>query len=195
MSFYKKYITLNLNEYEAFEGIDLYVTLFLAAIAAALCVGIFVSSFRKNAMINIIRQLYRHGATSEASAKTLLELGIKNTSLLRGLLSSGRLARAVVKVGEVKKTYEEYIAEEREKKKSKHKKRIADKELSSEQSFDSYRFYISRDTDMAAKSIISKSPTSVWQCILLSVFVVCICVCLLFIMPELLESLSSFLTK
>ncbi len=195
MSFYQKYITLNLNEYEAFGGADFYVTLFLAVIALCLCVGFFIFAYRKNTMIMVIEQLYRHGAVEEPRAKTLSELGIKNTRIVRELLSSGRLSRAVSRVGAKTLTYEEYVEMERARKKERKTKRIADRAESSEPPFDSYRFYISKECDIAAKGIISKPKTSVLQCILLSVFVISVSVCIMFIMPKLLEALSSFLTK
>ncbi len=195
MSFYKKYIMLNLNEYKAFEGVDLYITIFLAALAITMCVGIFLASQRKNTMIRVIKQLYRHGATTEEGAKTVSELGMKNTSQLRALLNSGRLSRAIVRVGEKKQSYEEYIASEKAKKQEKRKKRISEKVKEGEKcSFDTYKFYISKESDIYAKGIISKNPTSPLNCTLLCLFVISISACLILLMPKILELLNSLLT-
>ncbi len=190
---------LNLNEYDAFEGFDFYINIFLGVLSIALCFGIFIVNTRKNFMIRTVKQLYRHGANTEENAKSPSELRIKNTLFARKmLLGSNRLSRAICRVGDVKMTYEEYLEREKTKKQNR-KKRLSERKDPSEfvdrkPDFDTSKFYIGADVDMNAKSIISKSPTSLWQNILLCVFVVCITVCITLVMPGLLSLLDSWLS-
>ena len=124
MSFYKRYILLNLNEYDAFGGFDFYVSIFIAALTVLICIGVFISNTRKNTMVNMVKQLHRHEANSEERAKTLKQLHVKNTFILRRLLSEQtRLSRVVLRVGAVTPTYEEYVEQMKAKKKSKRNKK------------------------------------------------------------------------
>ncbi len=195
MSFYKKYIMLNLNEYDAFEGFDFYITIFLTCLALTICIGVFAANYRKNLMIKIIKQLYRHGATSEQSSKTLSELKIKNTFAVRRILSDGtQLSKIVCKEGEIKLTYDEYIAQMKAKKDKKHKKTFAEKQdHTKKKKLDDARFYIPMEKEPEAKGILSKQSTSVFQSIMVCVLIVCLTICLALVMPTLLDLLDSVL--
>lgn len=200
MSFYKKYIMLNLNEYDSFEGFDFYVTLFIAILTVFICIGICISNTRKNTMLTMVKQLYRHGATSEESAKSLKELRIKNTFFLRSLLSDGtRLSRIVLRVGAKKLTYEEYIEEMKSNgffKRKKRKEANACDSVSDEKiDFESAKFYISDEKELEVKNILSKNVTTPWQNVLLCVFFVCISICIVFLMPEILHFVDYLLSK
>lgn len=117
MSFYKKYILLNLGDYEAFEGLNFYATAFLWCLTVFIFIGIFVSNNRRNKMIRITKQILRHGARDESSAKTLQELGLDSGYSTKKLLAFGsRLSRTVKRVSEKEITYEEYITYEKSKK-------------------------------------------------------------------------------
>lgn len=119
LSFYKKYILLNLNEYDSFGGFDFYVTVFLWLLTAGLCAGIFLANYKKNKMIRLTKKLLRHGAKSEENAKTLAEIGLE-AKKYKSLLSIGsRLSRIIKTAGVKDLTYEEYVALEKAKKQSK----------------------------------------------------------------------------
>lgn len=198
MSFYKKYILINLNDYGFFGGFDFYVTVFIAALTVATCIGVFVGNTRKNRMIEIVKQLYRHGAVSEDTAKTLRELRIKCDTLTRHLLSDGtRLSRIAARVGARKLTYEEYVAEAKQAKLEKKKKKLLRSEKGGRTSdkidFEAARFYILPERDTEAKSIFSKSKTSLWQNVLICVFLVSLAVIITLLMPEILTLLNSLL--
>ncbi len=190
---------LNLNEYDCFEGFDFYVTLFIAILTVFICIGICVSNTRKNAMLTMVKQLYRHGATSEESAKSLKELRVKNTFFLRSLLSEGtRLSRIVLRVGAKNITYEEYIEEMKSHGFFKRKKRAqasaCDSVAEEKINFETAKFYISGEKDAEVKNILSKNVTTPWQNVLLCVFIVCISICIVFLMPEILHLVDSFLS-
>lgn len=125
MSFYKKYLLLNLNDYDAFRGLNFYVTAFLWCLTLFIFIGVFISNNRRNKMIRIIKQILRHGAKDESSAKTLRELGLTPDYSTKRLLAFGsRLSRTVKKVGEREVSYEEYIAYEKSKKALKRKRAL-----------------------------------------------------------------------
>lgn len=203
LSFYAKYIMLNTSEYESFENFNFYINVFLILLTVGLCIGVFVLNFRKNAMIRIVKQLYRHGATSEESAKTLGELRLQKSFINKRLLAddSHLLRYALCRVGAVRLTYEEYVEAMKNKKRAKKeqkKKRLADRVEEEEKNgdsvdFETARFYIPSEKDLEAKRIISKNPTSLWQNVLISVFLFSITACLVLVMPELLMLVSSLL--
>ena len=125
LSFYKKYILLNLGDYEAFEGFNFYVTAFLWCLTVFVFIGVFLSNNQRNKTIRITKQLLRHGARDETTAKTLRELGLDSTYSTKRLLTFGsRLCRTVKRVGERDVTYEEYIAYEKNKRALKKKRAI-----------------------------------------------------------------------
>ena len=200
MSFYKRYILLNLNEYDAFGGFDFYVSIFIAALTVLICIGVFISNTRKNTMVNMVKQLHRHEANSEERAKTLKQLHVKNTFILRRLLSEQtRLSRVVLRVGAVTPTYEEYVEQMKAKKKSKRNKKaegVNAETVSPDQAidYDNALFYLSSEKEDDAKNILSKSTTTLWQNVLLCVFFISLSVCLIFIMPEILDLANSLLS-
>ena len=117
MSF-KKYVLLNLSDYDSFSGFDFYITLFLWLLTACLCVGVFIMNTRKNNTVRIVKQILRHGARTEEQAKTLSDLGLDASFGTRRLLSDGtRMSRFVKRAGAKPVTYEEYIQSLKKKKK------------------------------------------------------------------------------
>lgn len=203
MSFYAKYILLNLSEYESFKDFNFYINIFLILLTVGLCIGVFLLNFKKNAMIRIVKQLYRHGASTEDTAKTLGELRLKTGFINKRLLADDtRLSRcAVSRVGAVKLTYEEYVEELKSKKrlkKERKNKRVAERVLDEENAhgsvnFETAKFYIPKEKDLEAKRILSKNPTSVWQNVLICVFLFSLTACLVLVMPELLMIINSLL--
>ena len=196
MSFYEKYILLNLKDYDVFGNFDFYVTAFIALLTVGVCVGVFLSNHRKNAMILMLKQLKRHGAISPESAKTLAELGIKPSGTLKRLLDIGaRLSRTVLAVGRENISYEEYVASLKSKKKKK-KSSEEDEDAPTASlgiDFETDCFYINPERDDDANSILRKSTTTVWQNVLMCVFFFAIAVCLTLLMPEILSLLSDWL--
>lgn len=119
LSFYRKYIMLNLNEYDSFGGFDFYITIFLWLLTAGLCAGIFFSNYKRNKAIRLTKKLLRHGARTEEEAKTLGELGLEVKKYSKILGIGTRLSRVVKVVGAREISYEEYLALEKEKKEKK----------------------------------------------------------------------------
>ncbi len=202
MSFYKKYVLLNLSDYDSFRGFDFYITVFLWVLTAALCVGIFIMNHRKNNTVRVVKQLLRHGARTEDGAKSLPELGIKTSWVTKRLLSDGaRMSRFVKRVGAKELTYEEYVASLKKKKKKKSQDE-SKKEASGENDdlkksaavdFSTARFYIPESSDNEAKRVLGKRESTLWQSALASVFCISLSVCLTFLLPVLLGLIDTIL--
>ena len=119
LSFYKKYIMLNLNEYDSFGGFNFYINIFLWLLTVGLCVGIFFSNYKKNKAIRLTKKLLRHGARTEDTAKTLGELGLEVKKYSKSLTVGTRLSRVIKVAGAREISYEEYVKLQRLKKQKK----------------------------------------------------------------------------
>lgn len=182
MNFIKEFFILNLNDY---ENIPFYfpVGLLITLLTVAMCVAVFVINYRNGYTCAMIKQLLRHGATDENGAKTLKELRLDNIYGLKGALSrSGRLTYIVKRVGDVKPSYEEFMAN---RKKRGYKEEGID--------FSEARFYIAEEQLDRAKGILEKSGASIWKPIILSVIFIAAWVILALFLPDLLEYINSSL--
>ena len=94
----ESYLFLNLNYY--FKGVDFQINIFLLSLALGIAIASIVVTVYKRNLSNIVRQLTRHCADSEANAKTLQELKIKPGFIVRSSLSRrGQLSAIVAMVG------------------------------------------------------------------------------------------------
>ncbi len=141
MKEFREYLFLNLDYY--FDGVDFHINIFLLAIALSICIACVFVTFNKRNMLFIIKQLARHGAYSEDSAKTLDELRIKKSLKLKSSLSHiGQLTHIVKMSGG-------YPFE-----------REASGKKNEKIDFDTARFYICDDgRDRATRIIEQKEPS------------------------------------
>ena len=94
----KNYLFSNLDYY--FEGCDFQINVFLLGLALGMCVAAFLITLWKRNLSNIVRQLTRHSAFSEDSAKTLSELNIKTSFIVKSSLSRrGQLSAVIAMTG------------------------------------------------------------------------------------------------
>lgn len=174
---------INLNEYPNI-GIDFEINVFLLVLTIALCVCFFLVNHHRSMMQTIIKQLTRHGAKDEESAKTLAELGLDRAVTLKWALSKrGQLTRMVGRVGEKIYTYEEYVAL------SKQKGGIKDEKID----FTTARFYILESGQDRAKNVLENYGTSLPRAILYCVLFLALYVCIALSMPELLTLINGWL--
>ena len=112
-AFYEKYLTLNLKDYGI--SLDLEINKVLIVIFLGLCAACFFVNYSQSNIALVLRKLLRSGAVGEDNAKTLAELGLSSAKPVKKLLSkSGGPMKSIISyVGEVKLTYEEYIAREK----------------------------------------------------------------------------------
>ena len=182
MSFIKDFFFLNLIKY---ENILFYfpIGMLLTLLTVAMCAAVFVINHRNGYICAMIKQLLRHGATDETSAKTLKELHLDKTYGLKGALSrSGQLSFLVKRAGDVKISYEEFV-------KSQKKRGYKEEKID----FSEARFYLSQEQLNRAKGTLEKNGASLWKPILLSIIFIAIWVLLALFLPDLLDYINSSL--
>ncbi len=126
--FYDEY--LHPTVYYENLNIDGDTMLFINIIVFGLCIGIifaaFAAVFNKRVLGNIVRKLLSEGAVSAENAKTLEELGLENSVLVRYAVRKSVTLRRVVKCREE----EEYIAAEAQKRREYKQEHEKDKRAS-----------------------------------------------------------------
>lgn len=184
-NFINKYLLLSAGDYVDGWG-EFNINLILFAITIGFCAAAFVISYRKRHTAILLRQLFRHNATSEAAAKTLSELRLNdNKGLIRALKSdSGDIKKLVKRVGEKVYTYEEFVA-------------LQKKKLPTEEDIDfsSARFYLNEETTSRAKRIYETETPSYVRTTLLCVFMFAMFFIICFSMPEILTVINKFISK
>ncbi len=181
---YKQYFLINLKDYPNI-GLDFYITIFISCFALALIVTTIFVNYKRSKIELLMRQLTRHNAKSEESAKTLSELKL-DTKVFRYLLSkeNGQLGVMVSRVGETKPTYEEYM------------KSIKTKGYKEEKiDFALARFYIKESGKERAEKVLEMGAPSVLNTLLFCILIVALYVCLTFLMPGILTYINDILKK
>lgn len=173
---FEDYLFLNLKDYLD-PGLDFPINIFLLSIAIGLCIATVLITIHKRYTTRLIKQLLRHNATTEESAKALSDLRIKPTFFLKGALSrSGQLTDMVKRVGEYKYTYQEYVALQK-------KKGFRDKKID----FATAKFYISSEKLDRAKRINESPYPSYINAALTCLLILSIFVIVSLFMPEFLS--------
>ncbi len=199
--FYENYISINLNDYPNI-GVNLEIVKILLISAVALCFVLCFMDYHKKNMYILVKQLMRHEARDEESAKTIEELGLgNNKAIKRALANSGQMKSLVAEVGEVKMSYEEYIAAEKQTKEERKAKRAEAKALRRdgikeektvlEEKTETSRFYIKPEGAARASKIYNSAEISPLRTALLCVLTVAVTVCIVLVMPELLSWVNS----
>lgn len=178
----KNAFKINLSDYENIS-FDLEINKVILGASIALIIGIILFNTYRSKIRLVVMQLVRHEAYSVESAKTLTELRIDKTFILKYLFSGNNiLTKIVARVGEKSYTYEEYVALSKEKR---EKAELID--------FESEEFYIRDDKKDFALSVIDKYNTSLTKTILAIVFVMIMCVCVISCMPGILNVINNLL--
>lgn len=177
------YFFINLKDYSNI-GIDFEINVFLFILTIALCICFFVVTIYRSSTQKLIKQLARFGCKDESTAKTLAELGLDRSGYLKMTLShESRLTRVVGRVGEKIFTYEEYVAE------SKQKGGVKREKID----FSTAKFYIREDQHDTAKHILESYGTSIPRTVLYCVLFVSLYICIALVMPEILTAIDSFI--
>ena len=178
----KKCFAINLSDYDNIN-FSLEINKVVLGTCIALIVGIIVLNLTRSNMRLMITQLTRHKATGEESAKTLRELGLADSRIVKRLLSGNNtLSKTVARVGEVKYDYETYKAMD--------KKARAEAEKID---FESARFYI-KESEVTRASFISERYTStVTGTVLASALVAILGICVIISMPGILDAINELL--
>ena len=145
----KRFLLLDLADFENL-GVPFPIGLVLTGVILAIIIATFVINYRKLYTTHLLRQLIRHGATSEECAKTLSELRASSFAIRHALMRGGKLTYIVKMQGAEDQTYEEYVAKAKEK--GYREERI---------DFSTARFYIPEDKlELAEKTL--EHPTDGW---------------------------------
>ena len=178
MSLYDIFI-LNAKDYLD-TSCDIPINIIVMIVALALCAASFLINLHKSYTVSIIKALLRKEATSEENAKTLSDLHLGDSFMLKRALSrNGQLTKIVKRAGYREPTYEEYMASLKEKKKQ---EKI---------DFSVAKFFICEDSIDRAKNIRDKENPTVLRTLLVCLFIVAIAVCVMMLMPSILTLISN----
>jgi hypothetical protein len=147
-----------------------------------LCASFFLINHHRATTQLIVKQLIRHNANSEGSAKTLEELGLDGSRSVKWMLNAGgQINKLVARVGEKTYTYEEYKALMNSKGGvPKDKIDVA-----------TAKFYVRDEAKERISFIIDTYGSSVLRTSLYCIFVLAIYICLVLCMPEILSFINN----
>ena len=209
-NFDKKYLSINLNEYPNI-GMDLPVVKLLLIVAVAFIAAVIIINYSKSNLYLVVKQLMRHGATGEDSAKTLGELRLADKRGIKRALSTSSQMRSIVAIaGEEKMSYEEYIEKVKEKrleKKQREKETLGffgrlfssiagffytkDEVLSLGLDFDCARFFIKEEGKDRASKIYNSSEITPVRTAFFCVLIALVFLGIMFSMPEILSWINA----
>ena len=188
-------MTINLKDYTNI-GIDLEITKLLFAFFIGIIVATVVINYNRACTALVIKRLLRREALSQESARTLTELSVATLGVKMLLRSNGRIKRIIKRVGEKEYTYEEYMALGRKRKKNKGEGTPETSAKAEEKiDFSTARFYLSEERLDEAKGIVERDRSSVLNTVLLCILVTAVFVCLVLVMPELLNLINGALAS
>ena len=183
MKIIKEFFFLNFSQYENI-GIYFPVGVFLVLLCLVACASVFFLTYYKMFTRSLYKQLLRHNADSEESAKTLSELRLDSSFAIRSSLSksNGQLTYIVKRAGEEKLSYDEYV--DMTKKKGYKAEKI---------DFSTARFYIPKDRTDASKKLLENSDPSWIKAGVISLVFVGVLVACIFTVADLLSVINAFL--
>ena len=180
--FYKNYLSINLKDYSNI-GFDLEINKIILCLFIGIMLASVVLNYRRYCIFTMIKRLLRYEAGNSKNAKSIAELGIKK-HYVKFAMSSGRISRIITSTNIKEYTYEEYSA------------LIKDKKFKEEKiDFENDRFFIKEGSVDEANAIIEGSNPTVVSTILFCLLILASCMCIIFIMPGLLNLINSLIAK
>ncbi len=184
MGFLKEFFFLNLSDYENIK-ISFPLGIFVLLLTVVMIAAVFVITHQRIGVTELLRQLIRREATSDACAKTLDELGISNSlSVKFAFLSGGQIRKMVKIAGREEKTYEEYVAASK-------KRGFKEEKID----FSTARFYIDEEMIEKGKRIVSEGENSYIKPIIISVVLLALFFVFAAFSDEILEVVNSWLKQ
>ena len=189
----KYYMSTNLKDYPNI-GFDMKICWILLALTVGIISAAILITIDRNTMIALVKKLTRVEAKDEKSAKTLKELSLDNLVVRWLLKGSGRLKRLVKIVGEKEYSYEEYIAITKKKKRKKGEKIEEESaKISNKIDFLLARFYLTDINSNETKNLTEARKSPILNTVLFCVLLLCLFVCLMFLMPTILSAIDNYL--
>ena len=161
-------------------GITFYINVLIFALFVTFIAVMAVTNRLRQNMYLAVKQLYRHGAGGEDSAKTLGEIGLGQNKIIKKLLSAdGQLTSVVSRVGAKKYTYEEYVAA------------VEAGKLPKESiDFTTARFYLNEEASTRVKRILNGYNVSTLQTVLLALLLLAAYIGVSLLVPDILMALA-----
>ena len=181
-NFYKDYFSLNLKDYPNI-AFDLEINKIIFCIFLGIIIAAIIINYRQYCMITLIKKLLRYNAKDISNAKSISELGIKK-SYVKTAMSQNRISRIVSFVEKKEYSYEEYSAMI---KKKGYKEKSID--------YTKERIYIKEGTLGDANAIAEMHHPTILNTILFCILIFSSCVCIMFIMPSILNLINNLLAK
>ena len=174
--FFAELLSVNLKDYGEIET-DLNISYILLFLSLGVCVAVVINNLLSSASVSLLRALLRHEAEGEGNAKTLAELGLEKSPILRYALASNlKLCRLVSAVDEKKLSYDEFIALS----KKEQRRYGAKREVSSSPLF------ISAEKKAQAENALH-AEASIGATLISCLLVLAVCFLLLLALPTLLS--------
>jgi hypothetical protein len=181
-NFYRDYFSLNLKDYSNIN-IDLEINKIIFFIFIGIMIATVVLNYRRYCMIVLIKRLLRYDATDITNAKSISELGIKKHHA-KCAMSTGRMSKIVYSTERREYTYDQYSQMIKQ---GKGREEKID--------FLNERLYIKETEFDNAHLIADNNHPTVFNTFLFCVFILASCVCIMFIMPSILNFINIFLAK
>ena len=174
-----RHVFLNFKDYKNLN-FNFPIGIILILFMIAFPIAVFFINKKRNTISFAMKQLVRHEAFNEQSAKSLSALRLSNLKSFKKMLtSSGQLSSMIKIVGYQKPSYEDYIKAKKEKKNLE------------KPNFEEVKIFISEDSREKAETIAESEITPIWKPILIAAVGVIILVLLFIFMPEILDFLNS----
>ncbi len=196
---YDNFICVTPADYGLEFDIEINKILFFVALGLiAACITI---NFYNSYMHLILKKLFRADAFGEENSKTLTELGLANNKKVLFLFrkDGGALKRVVFTAGEQKPTYEEYIAEQKQKKLARKNKKAQAEASKKKNKSDinsetlSKSFYIPENKKDYAEKWLSKNDSSLLKTILSCIAIFVFYLAIFFLMPSILSLVKALM--
>ena len=196
--FYQKILMLNIADYENLT-LDLNINIVILALGIGIAIAVAASGVFRSTIFTLIKQLTRHEASSPATAKTLSSMSLTDKRFIRALKSLSQVKAMVAYVGEPaeiknkkyhsKNALTEEAIEPQESENENGKEKIDSEavEIDSENTL----FYLRESGADRAKKVLERYDASFIGSIIFASVILVIAVCVMFLVPSILELLNS----
>ena len=176
-----KHLFLDFSDYSNIK-ISFPIGLVTMFLCIALCVMVFLVSYKEATNAKIAVQLLRHEAKSEDTAVSLKKLRLNEKRYKKALSSTGKLSKMVLRVGYTRPSYEEYVSAKKDEKSSFFPP-VTDDD----------KFYISKEGIEASELLANADRSTVVKPIILSSVILIVFSLLFIFMPDILNAVNSWI--
>ena len=202
-NFYKNFICVRLSDYEGFNS-DLEISKLLFFVFLGVCVACMIITYQNSSATLILKKLTRIGAFGEEKSKTLADIGLEGSMMVKILLmnKSGALKSIILTKGTKKLSFEEYTELQKAKRelkglsKEEKKKKLSEinEKLSPTLDFANASFYIPADQKDAAERFIADKSTTMAQGLTYCGILIAVYLLIALSMPTILSWISNIIT-